>query len=417
MTNQQNVWIIGINYAPDEVGIAPYTTQLADHLVGQGARVHVTTGIPYYPSYRINPNDRWMLSRFEEINGVSVQRLRHTVPKEMTAISRGIHEASFLSHALIRKPPFKPNVIVGVTPALSGAVAAARMADRLDVPLVLIVQDLVGPGALQSGIAGGARVAGLASRLERWALRRASAVTILHDRFVDYVLEAGVPESRIAIFRNWSFAPQPTRPRDVVRRELGWPTDRPAVLYAGNMGLKMALENVIEAGRLAEREREEILFILLGDGSQRPALERAARGLSTVRFESSRYGQAFTETLAAADVLLINERPSMDNMSLPSKLTYYFAAGRPVLAAVAAGGTTALEVELSGSGTVIPPGDPAALLRASLELGADENRCRSLGEAGRAYGATAYARDQILEGYEDLIGAAMSDRPLESAVS
>ena len=65
--------------------------------------------------------------------------------------------------------------------------------------------------------------------------------------------------------------------------------------------------------------------------------------------------------LAAADVLLINERESVVQMSLPSKLTSYLVAGQPILAAVNDDGATAQELRRLGLGNVVDPGDAAAL--------------------------------------------------------
>ncbi len=47
--SELSVCVVGINYAPDTTGIAPYTTALASALHTAGAAVHVITGIPHYP--------------------------------------------------------------------------------------------------------------------------------------------------------------------------------------------------------------------------------------------------------------------------------------------------------------------------------------------------------------------------------
>ena len=87
----------------------------------------------------------------------------------------------------------------------------------------------------------------------------------------------------------------------------------------------------------------------------------------------------------AADVLLVNELPGLTEMSVPSKLTTYYATGLPVLAAVGAGSTTAAEIGLSGGGRVVPAGDPAALLSAAEALGSDPDQAAALGAAGRHF--------------------------------
>lgn len=408
--SRTNVWVVGINYAPDRVGIAPYTTQMCEYFAARGAQVAVTTGIPYYPGYRIDAGDRRTISRTEALNGVAVRRLRHTVPRRMTALRRSLHELSFLTHASLRRPPFKPDVVVAVTPALSGAVAAARHARRLDVPLVVVFQDLTAPGATQSGISGGAMVGGVAGKLEAFVVRSADEVIVLHKGFTEYIRGLGQPSERIHVIRNWSYAAPAETPRDRVRAEAGWDDGTTVVLYGGNVGLKMGLENVVEAARLAEKRGDSIRFVILGDGNQRARLEELGAGISTLQFEDPRYGSGFPDALAAADVLLINERPSMDNMSLPSKLTYYMHSGNPILAAVPAGGTTAQEVAAAGAGLVIEPGDPAALLEAAETLAADRARCIRMGASGRAYAQENYDKGPILAHYERVVLNALGGR-------
>jgi hypothetical protein len=130
------------------------------------------------------------------------------------------------------------------------------------------------------------------------------------------------------------------------------------VLHAENMGYKQGLRNLVETARLAAGQRRNIRFVLMGDGNERKSLEALAAGLDNVEFLDPEPGDVFMDVLAAAHVLLINERPSVVNMSLPSKITSYFAAGRPVVAAVSRDGATATELTRSGGALVVPAGDP-----------------------------------------------------------
>jgi colanic acid biosynthesis glycosyl transferase WcaI len=45
--------VVGINYAPETSGIAPYTTEMCEFLASAGAEVTVLTGIPHYPEWRV----------------------------------------------------------------------------------------------------------------------------------------------------------------------------------------------------------------------------------------------------------------------------------------------------------------------------------------------------------------------------
>ena len=47
------VLVLGLNYAPEPTGIAPYTSGLAEGLAARGHQVRVLTGLPHYPQWRV----------------------------------------------------------------------------------------------------------------------------------------------------------------------------------------------------------------------------------------------------------------------------------------------------------------------------------------------------------------------------
>ena len=91
-------------------------------------------------------------------------------------------------------------------------------------------------------------------------------------------------------------------------------------------------------------------------------------------------------------MLIVNQRGTVADMAFPSKLTSYFPAGRPVIAAVAAQSDTAREVESAGGGVVVPADDPAALAAEILSLKHARWRSDELGEAGKRYAASNLPR-------------------------
>ncbi len=166
---------------------------------------------------------------------------------------------------------------------------------------------------------------------------------------------------------------------------MGWEWPGTLVLHAGNMGAKQGLENVVESARLAEKLGHPIQFVLLGHGNQRSALVELAGGISNIHFVDPLPDHLFSHALAAADILLVNEKVGVAEMAVPSKLTTYFSARKPVLAATESNSTTADEVEASGGGVVIAPGVPEDLIGAVLALGKDEEKCAQLADRGVQY--------------------------------
>lgn len=393
---------MSIFYAPDHTGIAPYATQAAEHFVKEGAEVLVLGGIPHYPHWSVPPEYRRRLRVDQLQEGVRVRRLRHFVPATQSALKRTAYEATFGLHALVQRLPWKPDVVLGVVPSLLGTVAASATAARTGARLVIWMQDLMGLAARQSGIAGGGRVAAATTGVERWALRRADAVVVLNQAFRGYVESLGVAPGRVHDVPNWSHVERSRGDRTGTRRSLNWTDDLFVTLHAGNMGLKQGLENIISAARLSAVEAPHLRFVLMGDGSQRHRLESDGAGIPTLEFLPAAPNDRFMDILAAADVLLVNEAPSVMDMSLPSKLTSYFQAAVPIVAAVQEQGCTAAQVLASGAGQVVPPGDPRRLMKALAAM-ADEPDLSGLGASGGKFASENLSAAASLSRLADVV--------------
>jgi colanic acid biosynthesis glycosyl transferase WcaI len=282
-------------------------------------------------------------------------------------------------------------------------VAGAAASPRFRVPFALLVHDLMGKAADQSGIAGGAKVSAAVRPVELAAARRADRIGIVADGFRSYFTDAGVPDERIVRLRTWTLGQGASQPREATRARLGWDNEF-VVLHGGNMGHKQGLDNLIDTA-VALRGETGVRVVLAGDGNDRPSLEQRARalGLQNLQLLGSQPWGEYEAMLEAADVLVVNQRASVSDMALPSKLTSYFAAGRPVVAAVAAGSETADEVERSGGGVVVEPEDPRALATAVLELRDAAAQRSALGAQARRYAADRLTPETVLPEYETFL--------------
>jgi len=398
--------IASMYYEPDETGIGPYATRVAEHLAARGYEVTAVTGMPHYPQWRVLEPYRGRMRTTEMRNGVRLERRRQYVPAQHGTLRRALYEATFLAHGLTALRLPRPHAVLGIVPALSGGVLARVAARKFDAPYGLVFQDMTAEAAQQSGVRGGARVAGLVRVAETWAAQRAAAIGIVAEGFRPHIEEMGVEPSRIRRVRNWTRAAPATMAPDDVRAVFGW-GDARVVLHAGNMGAKQGLENVVACARLAAQIAPGVLFVLMGDGSARAQLEAMASGagLENVQFLPLQTEAMVPNVLGAADVLLVNQRGSVRDMALPSKLTAYFAAGRPVVAAVDRESETAREVTSSSGGIVAAPDDPAALLQAIQRIGADGGLAAHLAASARAWAANVLSEEAALRSYEQLVAS------------
>ncbi len=357
--SKPRVLVIGLNYAPERTGIAPYTAGMAVGL-SEDFDVEVLTVHPHYPEWSVAEGyGGWR--RREVIDGVRVHRVKHYVPHDPTGVTRILSEASYAARALapgVRRP----DVIVAVSPALAPVASALRLGRRWRVPVGVVVQDLYSKALSELELLGG-RLDRPAHQLERSLLRRCDGVVSIHQAMADVMVrDYGVPRERIEVIPNWTHVSPPSGDREVRRKELGWDDDVLTVVHAGNMGAKQGLDHLIPVGKMIDDRSLPVRIVLIGNGGNRDALESAASDIESLQFMDALPGGSFMETLAAADALLLHERPGLKEMCVPSKLTSYFAAARPVLAVTSLESAAAREVRASRAGIVVRAGDAEALL-------------------------------------------------------
>jgi glycosyltransferase involved in cell wall biosynthesis len=393
------VTVLGLNFWPEPTGIAPYTSRMVVGLRDRGHAVRVVTAFPHYPQWRLPDGYSGLTSR-EEINGVPVKRVRHYIPFRPTNLRRALSEVTFGAR-LVGSRWGSPDVVVCVSPALIGtAMAMGRGLGRPDPAFGVIVQDLYSAGLEEA--AAGALAERALTALETRVLRRADGVAVIHDRFKRRIVERfDVSPERIDVIRNWTHIPQVEAfDRAAFRVEMGWAPDEVVVLHAGAMGEKQGLSNVVDAARLAESSGAPVRFVLVGDGKERGLLELRAAGCQRVEFLPPLPGLDYARAMRSADVLLVNEKPGVVEMAVPSKLTSYFSTGVPVLAATDRAGTTAEELEASGAGVRIDAGDPTALVTAALRLCEDRGRAAAMGARGPAYCESLLSESAALDSYD-----------------
>lgn len=394
VSDKRRLLIASLYYWPEPSGNAPYVTEMAEHLADRDWNVTVVTGFPHYPQWRLVEGHSGF--RSSEINAsVRIERYRHYVPRRPTTSRRALYEATFLANAILHRY-HRFHAVIGVIPALSDGLLARSLARRGRIPYGLVFQDVVSRAAGQVGLAGGSAVAGALRSVERRVAVDAARVGIVAEDFRAHLLHLGVEESRIDLLPNWSQGMAPATHPHETRRNLGWPSTATVVLHAGNMGAKQDLVQLADVARLAAQQEQQLLFVFLGEGSEKTRLISAANDLPNVRFLPPQDPDRFADILAAADVLLVHERAGITGMSLPSKLTSYFAAGKPILAAVSPIGTTAREVTRSGGGVVVDPIDPAGVLDELRRLHRDPHRREQLGSSGTEHARRNLDRKTLL---------------------
>lgn len=401
------ILLVGINYAPDLIGVAKYNTELCEALAAAGHEIRVVTAPPYYPDWDIPKEYRSWFYQSDVINSVSVRRVPIYVPKKPSGFKRLIHHLSF---ALASAVPvisealrWRPDVIFSVAPSLMSTALTAWIARRTGALSWLHVQDFEVDAAFDLGILNNKSLRSRMVAVERSILRSFDVVSTISPQMLQRLAYKGVDPARIREFRNWTDIEQiaPNDRSTGFRKELGLKDTDFVGLYSGTMSNKQGLDLIVGAARQLEQSSPNIRFVLSGEGPHKAALLELADGLTNVQFLGLQPDGRFAELIRSADFHLIPQRAEAADLVLPSKLGGIFATGRPVIAMSRP--DAGLATEVAGAGLVVPPGDAAALAAAIRLLAGDASLSASLGKVARAVALARWDKTAILHSLEQTL--------------
>jgi colanic acid biosynthesis glycosyl transferase WcaI len=392
------ILVYSANFAPEPTGIGKYSGEMAAWLVAHGHDVRVVCAPPYYPQWRVDENYRGSGYRRERWQGVDVWRAPIWVPKSPSGLTRVLHLLTFAFTSfplMLRQVFWGPDLVITVAPAFVCAPAAWLTARLCGAQAWLHMQDFEVDIAFRMNLLRGSLLQRAVLRMERLILRRFDVVSSISGRMAERLLVKGVESKRIRYFPNWVDVAhiKPTSGTGNYRSQLGIARDAVVALFSGSLGGKQGLLVIPEAARLLA-SRENIVFVICGDGIMKSRIEAASRDLPNLRLLPLQPVEHLGELLCMADIHLLPQSAGAADLVLPSKLSGMLASGRPVIATCLEG--TELHGVVSQCGKVVPPKDSAALADAIARL-ADNTAMRlELGRRARAYAEINFERDAIL---------------------
>ena len=399
------ILVLGINYAPERTSVAPFTTGLCEHLAAQGHEVTVITAFPYYPEWRVWDDYRGRLWRSETLNRVRLLRVWHYVPRRPSRLfHRLAYDASFSAHAFFRGLwTGKCDLIYCVSPPPLAAVAGYALSKLKGVPYVIKLTDLASDAAIATGIVRSPFKIRIARAIERLIYDRAARIVCLCEGFIAKLAERRVPSNKLHLIPDWADT-ESVRPLAGVspfRSSSGVAENKFLVLHTGNMGKKQDLLNIVRAADLSRGELD-LVWMLVGEGEERQLIEneRQSRALANLKLLPLQPVELLQQVYSAADVLVLNQKASVKEAVIPSKLLTYMAAGRPVLAAVSEESEAARHIRASRCGFIVQPENPKALVEGVSLLRQNPSLRLELGANGRKYALEHFTKSRVLQDYD-----------------
>jgi glycosyltransferase involved in cell wall biosynthesis len=377
-------------YFPPEIGApSARTFEHARQWVADGHQVTVLTGFPNHPTGRIPPEYRGKVFQKETVDGITVWRSWLYATPYVGFKGRVFCFVSFMISAIITALLHRAryDVVVATSPQFFVAIAGYVISLFKRKPFVFEVRDMWPEGIVLMGLLKkDSTITRILERIELFLYRKATCIISVTRGFKERIASRGIDAGKIHVVRNGAdlsrFRPAP--PDETVREAHGL-TGKFAACYMGNHGRSQGVKTILQAAEIL-KDRDDIRFLLIGEGEEKPDLVRWAeeRELSNVAFVGAQPKESMPGLLAASNACFVPLRKlDIFKQTIPSKVFEIMASGRPVLLGVE--GEVREIVEEAGGGIAVEPENPAELAEAVSRLAGDPDLARRMGQDGRAY--------------------------------
>lgn len=372
------------------------------HAVSKGHHATAITSNVDYKNARVKiPGEGGTVSR--SIDGVAIHYVYSYANFRGSFIKRFYYYLTYLVSSIIQSLKVKKtDVVYAVSTPLTVGLLGYVISRLRGIPFVFEVTDVWPDAAVACGVVKNKTLITLAHWLEMFCYRKAAHIIGLTRGICDNIIAKGIDPGKVSVITNgvdFSLfkSAQDDSKRLAVRDNYGF-ADRFVAMYMGAHGAYNALGTIIEAATIL-RDDPRFLFVLVGDGDEKPRLQQriADLGLTNVillkpvpRIESA-------ALLSAADAFLLpNRKGDFFAGNLPNKLFDFLASARPVV--VAGTGETPELVTAAGCGLVGSAEDSRAMAEALIELAAlPVDEINMMGARGRMYVMEHYDRSSLSE--------------------
>ena len=393
--------IILTQYYPPEHG-APQNRlhDLARRFAASGHDITVMTAMPNYPKGEVDPAYRGKLTFKENIDGVNVVRSWIFTSKNKGKIPQLTVYFSFvftsIFFGLFRLP--KADFLICESPPLFLGFSALFLAFAKRAKLIMNISDLWPESAVQLGMIGPGPALSVLEWFERLLYKKSALVMGQTEGIIDGVKKS-CPDAETLLFPNGvdleMFEPKEKDAKLAEKFGLG---DAEFIVgYGGNHGRSQALSQVLKAAEIVQKVNPGIMFMLCGDGPEKPELINMAdeMKLTNVKFIESQSRKKMSDIQALWDIALV----PLKNIELfdgarPSKMFELMAGKIPfIFCGQGEGADLAKE---SGCAKIVPPEDSAKLAETILEFAklAESDR-KAMGEQGRQFVEEKFNRAKL----------------------
>lgn len=381
---------------------------IAFELAKLGYDITVLTAIPDYPKGKFFDGYSLFKRRHEIVNGVNVIRLPIIPRGKGGAFRLVLNYISYyfcltiftFFHSFLNK---YDRIFVHLTSPFFIGVCAKKLSKRQKIPMIFWTLDLW-PESLIS--AGGFKNKFLIKNQTKMVSKvydQCSKILIGSKGFEKSICKKGDFKDKLVYFPNWAEDVKGEIPLDFdINKVEPFASKKEndfILLFAGNLGEAQNLDAIIEAAYLLKNENR-IKFVFVGDGRRKKNLENIVKEKSlhnTVFFTGRFPITTMPIFMQNADVLLfsLKDEPCF-NLTVPSKVQFYMAQGKPVLSMI--NGDGADLVKEATCGFSVNAGDYTTFSKAILTMSKmTKSELVELGYNGKKFYENNFKKQQRIE--------------------
>lgn len=384
---------------------ASRTYENARRWVKAGHKVTVITCAPNHPNGIIYPGYKNRVYQWDELDGIRILRVKTYLSANKGFLKRILNYISYMISATLWSPlVIDVDAVVSTSPQFFCGFSGYFVSRLKRCRWVLEIRDLWPESIIAVGAIANRKVIVFLEGLETFMYRKADRIVPVTDSFKVHIMGRGIDPGRISVIKNGAdlerFSPLPKQ--NAFREQHGL-NGKFVASYIGTHGMAHGLDTIFAAAELL-KDRDRIVFLLVGDGAERENLlkQKEARKLDNVIMLQQQEKAKIPEIIAASDVnLVLLKKTDLFKTVIPSKIFEAMAMERPVILGVE--GESKAIVEEGECGVCIEPENTDELVDMLDKLCGSVEMTDRMGRNGRRFVEKYFNRDDLAADYLALI--------------
>ena len=296
--------------------------------------------------------------------------------------------------------------IVSPTPPITFAPLIEKLKKRYDAKSYLVLRDIFPQNARDLGFINNSFIFNFFRSKEKKMYEISDIIGCMSQGNIDYIRDHNpqLDPSKLTILYNWiGYTASPTDAadeRESLRKQFGI-DGKFAALFGGNLGKPQGIDAILDLAESVRQTHPDILFILLGNGTERDHIENVIKqkSLTNVQLRSFLPRNDYLKLASVCDLGLVNLSRQSTTPNIPLRTFAYWVSGLPVLASLDAATDIGKIIERANGGLWSLTGDIESYRANLLKLYDNSEQRKQMGRNGKEAIESYYTTEIIAKNF------------------